>query len=127
MNVKHKHLIVRAEVSNTPSKEDMHKILVWMEDLIKKINMRLMHAPSISYIDQKGNRGITCIALIETSHIVLHIWDEKIPGLFQLDIYSCKDIKINLVLDFFKDSFDVVKLQYKFLDRENDLTLVDQD
>tara|TARA_Y100000590_G_scaffold13842_1_gene16667 strand:- start:2453 stop:2836 length:384 start_codon:yes stop_codon:yes gene_type:complete len=127
MNVKHKHLIVRAEVSNTPSKEDMHKILVWMEDLIKKINMRLMHAPSISYIDQKGNRGITCMALIETSHIVLHIWDEKIPGLFQLDIYSCKDIKINLVLDFFKDSFDVVKLQYKFLDRENDLTLVDQD
>ena len=86
-----------------------------------------MHAPSISYIDQKGNRGITCMALIETSHIVLHIWDEKIPGLFQLDIYSCKDIKINLVLDFFKDSFDVVKLQYKFLDRENDLTLVDQD
>jgi len=127
MNVKHKHLIVRAEVSNTPSKEDMHKILVWMEDLIKKINMRLMHAPSISYIDQKGNRGITCMALIETSHIVLHIWDEKTPGLFQLDIYSCKDIKINLVLDFFKDSFDVVKLQYKFLDRENDLTLVDQD
>ncbi len=127
MNVKHKHLIVRAEVSNTPSKEDMHKILGWMEDLIKKINMRLMHAPSISYIDQKGNRGITCMALIETSHIVLHIWDEKIPGLFQLDIYSCKDIKINLVLDFFKDSFDVVKLQYKFLDRENDLTLVDQD
>ena len=127
MNVKHKHLIVRAEVSNTPSKEDMHKILVWMEDLIKKINMRLMHAQSISYIDQKGNRGITCMALIETSHIVLHIWDEKIPGLFQLDIYSCKDIKINLVLDFFKDSFDVVKLQYKFLDRENDLTLVDQD
>ena len=126
MNVKHKHLIVRAEVSITPSKEDMHKILVWMEDLIKKINMRLMHAPSISYIDQKGNRGITCMALIETSHIVLHIWDEKIPGLFQLDIYSCKDIKINLVLDFFKDSFDVVKLQYKFLDRENDLTLVDQ-
>ena len=127
MNVKHKHLIVRAEVSNTPSKEDMHKILGWMEDLIIKINMRLMHAPSISYIDQKGNRGITCMALIETSHIVLHIWDEKIPGLFQLDIYSCKDIKINLVLDFFKDSFDVVKLQYKFLDRENDLTLVDQD
>ena len=127
MNVKHKHLIVRAEVSNTPSKEDMHKILGWMENLIKKINMRLMHAPSISYIDQKGNRGITCMALIETSHIVLHIWDEKTPGLFQLDIYSCKDIKINLVLDFFKDSFDVVKLQYKFLDRENDLTLVDQD
>jgi len=67
------------------------------------------------------------MALIETSHIVLHIWDENNPGLFQLDIYSCKDIEIDLVIDYFKNSFNVEKLQYKFLDRENDLTLVDQD
>ncbi|MEC7832708.1 MAG: S-adenosylmethionine decarboxylase [Pseudomonadota bacterium] len=127
MNVKHKHLIVRAEVSNTPTKGEMYQILEWMENLIKKINMKLMHAPSISYVDQKGNRGITCMALIETSHIVLHIWDENNPGLFQLDIYSCKDIEIDLVIDYFKNSFNVEKLQYKFLDRENDLTLVDQD
>ena len=104
MNVKHKDLIVRAEVSNTPTKRDMYQILEWQENLIKKINMKLMHAPSISYVDQKGNRGITCMALIETSHIVLHIWDENNPGLFQLDIYSCKDIEIDLVIDYFKNS-----------------------
>ena len=86
-----------------------------------------MHGPSISYIDQKGNRGTTCMALIETSHIVLHIWDENNPGLFQLDIYSCKDIEVNVVLDFLKSSFKVTKLEYKFLDRENNLTLVEED
>ena len=98
MNIKHKHLIVRAEVSDSPSKEDLHQVLKWMKSLITKINMKLMHGPSISYINQKGNRGTTCMALIETSHIVLHIWDENNPGLFQLDIYSCKDIEVNVVL-----------------------------
>ena len=126
MNIKHKHLIVRAEVSDSPSKEDLHQVLEWMKSLITKINMKLMHGPSISYINQKGNRGTTCMALIETSHIVLHIWDENNPGLFQLDIYSCKDINTKTVLNFFKDSFAVVKLEYKFLDRENNLTLVDE-
>tara|TARA_B100001750_G_C15478214_1_gene583836 strand:+ start:77 stop:460 length:384 start_codon:yes stop_codon:yes gene_type:complete len=127
MNIKHKHLIVRAEVSDSPSKEDLHQVLKWMKSLITKINMKLMHGPSISYIDQKGNRGTTCMALIETSHIVLHIWDENNPGLFQLDIYSCKDIEVNVVLGFLKSSFKVTKLEYKFLDRENNLTLVEED
>ena len=127
MNIKHKHLIVRAEVSDSPSKEDLHQVLEWMKSLITKINMKLMHGPSISYIDQKGNRGTTCMALIETSHIVLHIWDENNPGLFQLDIYSCKDIEVNVVLYFLKSSFKVTKLEYKFLDRENNLTLVEED
>ena len=127
MNIKHKHLIVRAEVSDSPSKEDLHQVLEWMKSLITKINMKLMHGPSISYIDQKGNRGTTCMALIETSHIVLHIWDENNPGLFQLDIYSCKDIEVNVVLGFLKSSFKVTKLEYKFLDRENNLTLVEED
>ena len=127
MNIKHKHLIVRAEVSDSPSKEDLHQVLEWMKSLITKINMKLMHGPSISYIDQKGNRGTTCMALNETSHIVLHIWDENNPGLFQLDIYSCKDIEVNVVLDFLKSSFKVTKLEYKFLDRENNLTLVEED
>jgi len=125
MKIKHKHLIVRAEVLNAPLREDLHQVLKWMQSLIKKIDMKLMQGPSISYVDQKGNRGTTCMALIETSHIVLHIWDENNPGLFQLDIYSCKDIKINVVLDFFKNSFKVSKLEYKFLDRENNLTLVE--
>jgi len=127
MNIKHKHLIVRAEVSDSPSKEDLHQVLKWMKSLITKINMKLMHGPSISYINQKGNRGTTCMALIETSHIVLHIWDENNPGLFQLDIYSCKDIEVNVVLGFLKSSFKVTKLEYKFLDRENNLTLVEED
>ena len=126
MNVEHKHLLVRAEVDNCPMKNDLGYVLTWMNDLISKINMKLMHGPNISYIDQVGNRGITCMALIETSHIVLHIWDEAKPGLFQLDVYSCKSFDLNIVIESLRKSFSVRKIQYKFLDRKSDLLLVEE-
>ncbi|MBT5863146.1 MAG: hypothetical protein HOH39_02015 [Gammaproteobacteria bacterium] len=88
--------------------------------------MKLMQGPNISYVDQEGNRGITCMALIETSHIVLHIWDEQKPGLFQLDVYSCKPFDLNIVIKHLKDSYDVTKLQYKFLDRKTDLIMIEE-
>tara|TARA_B100001093_G_C26720534_1_gene967627 strand:- start:369 stop:752 length:384 start_codon:yes stop_codon:yes gene_type:complete len=126
MKLEHKHLLIRAEVNNCPAKDDLGYVLTWMNNLINKIDMKLMQGPNISYIDQIGNRGITCMALIETSHIVLHIWDEQTPGLFQLDVYSCKSFDLNIVVSCLKDSFEVTKLQYKFLDRTSDLTLLNE-
>ena len=125
--IEHKHLLIRAEVLNCPKKDEMGYVLSWMTSLITSINMKLMQGPNISYIDQKGNRGITCMALIETSHIVLHIWDETEPGLFQLDVYSCKSFDIGIVIKSLNDSFKINKLQYKFLDRKSDLILIDEE
>ena len=124
--IEHKHLLIRAEVSNCPKKDDLGHVLSWMTSLIASINMKLMHGPNISYIDQEGNRGITCMALIETSHIVLHIWDETDPGLFQLDVYSCKSFDMDIVIKSLNESFKIDKLQYKFLDRKSDLILIDE-
>ena len=126
MILEHKHLLVRAEVDNCPSKGQLGYVLTWMNELIAKIDMKLMQGPHISYIDQEGNRGITCMALIETSHIVLHIWDEQEPGLFQLDVYSCKLIDLDIVISSLRESFKITKLQYKFLDRKSDLVLIDE-
>lgn len=122
--LKHKHLLIRAEVNNCPMQDDLGYVLAWMNNLINKINMKLLQGPNISYINQKGNRGITCMALIETSHIVLHIWDEQDPGLFQLDVYSCKDFNLQDVISSLNASFNITKLQYKFLDRSNDLIMI---
>ena len=124
--IAHRHLLVRAEVLNCPKKDNLGYVLSWMTELIARIDMKLMQGPNISYIDQKGNRGITCMALIETSHIVLHIWDEPNPGLFQLDVYSCKSFDIDIVIKSLKESFQVDRLQYKFLDRKSDLILIDE-
>ena len=124
--IEHKHLLIRAEVLDCPKKDEMGYVLSWMTSLITSINMKLMQGPNISYVDQKGNRGITCMALIETSHIVLHIWDETEPGLFQLDVYSCKSFDMGIVIKSLNESFKINKQQYKFLDRKSDLILIDE-
>ena len=126
MKLEHKHLLIRAEVTDCPMRDDLGYVLSWMNNLIDKIDMKLMQGPNITYVDQKGNRGITCMALIETSHIVLHIWDEQSPGLFQLDVYSCKSFDLNIVLNCLQESFNISKMQYKFLDRKSDLILIDE-
>ena len=126
MQLDHKHLVLRAEVNVCPKEDSLHQILKWMKQLIKRIDMKLMQGPAISYVDQPGNRGTTCMALIETSHIVIHIWDEPNPGIVQLDIYSCKEFELQTVITHFEDFFNVSKMEYKFLDRTNDMTIIDE-
>ena len=124
MKLDHKHLLIRAEVNNCPSEKDLSVVLSWMKKLIRSIDMKLLQGPNISYVDQPGNRGITCMALIETSHIVLHIWDESDPGIFQLDVYSCKSFDINSVIKCLSQGFEVIKIEHKFLDRNTGLKLI---
>jgi len=126
MQLDHKHLVLRAEISNCPKEDCLHEILNWMKNLIKKIDMKLMQGPAISYVDQPGNRGTTCMALIETSHIVIHIWDEPNPGILQLDIYSCKEFELKTVISHLEEYFSIHKMHYKFLDRTSDMTIIDE-
>jgi len=121
MILKHEHVIIRAEVMNPPiTTEDIKQ---WVIDLVPKIGMKLMGEPQAYYSDMVGNQGATCAAVIETSHIVIHVWDEDSPSLVQLDVYSCKELNINTVLKHL-EVFNPTKIQYKFLDRENNLELV---
>jgi len=123
----HKHLIIRAETLNTPT--DPKLIKKWLKDLVKKIDMKLLNIlkpnPTAGYCEVNGNRGLTAIALIETSHIVLHSWDEPGPkggkGICQIDVYSCSNFNPIDVIDHLA-IFKPIKLSYKFLDRETDLT-----
>ena len=116
----HKHLIIRAEVNKPP-------ILVpylenWLKDFITSINMKVLMGPYVIYHNVPGNRGITGAAIIETSHIVMHVWDEPNPALMQFDVYSCGEFDPEEICKKIKNDFDVIKIDYKFLDRENNLT-----
>jgi|SRR6056300_292346 S-adenosylmethionine/arginine decarboxylase-like enzyme len=114
----HKHLIVRAEVNNPP--KDENKAKQFLKELIQGINMKILFGPEARYVDMVGNRGLTCFAIIETSHIVMHTWDENDPSMLQLDVYTCGPLNTDVVFDFLKQ-FDPIKIDYKYLDRENDL------
>lgn len=118
----HKHLIIRAEIKNPP--RDRNWTHEWLVGLVEKIDMKICMGPIVSYIDVPGNRGMTGVVIIETSHIALHTWDEDSPGLLQLDVYTCGPFDPNVIFEEIK-VFEPVKVEYKYLDRERNLVEVD--
>lgn len=119
--LEHKHLIVRAELLNPP--QCAEAIQDWMKSLVETIGMKILMGPYAIYSDMVGNRGLTAVTIIETSHIAMHVWDEDDPALMQLDVYTCSTLNIEDVFGAL-DEFAPVHLQYKYIDRENELTLL---
>lgn len=120
--LEHKHLIVRAELNNPPT--CAVEIQEWMKTLVDKIGMKILMGPYAVYSNMVGNRGLTAITIIETSHIAMHVWDEDSPALMQLDVYTCSTLNIE---DVFKaiEQFAPIHAEYKYIDRENELTLLE--
>ena len=76
--------------------------------------------PYAVYSDMEGNRGLTAATIIETSHVVMHIWDETEPAMVQLDVYTCGPLDPYAVVESLKE-MDPVHIDMKYLDREHDL------
>ena len=115
----HKHLLIRAEV-NKPL-VNRNRTIKFLRKLIKAIDMKAMYGPTASYCKMPGNRGVTAFAIIETSHIAMHIWDEPKPALMQFDVYSCGEFDVKDICNKIKEEFDVKKIEYKYLNRETGL------
>ena len=116
--LEHKHLIVRAEVYDPII--DPHDTERWMERLIDKIGMEIEAGPFVAYNPDLGNRGVTGVCLIKTSHIAMHIWDEVRPALVQLDVYSCSHLDPTKVSEALQEMSPHI-VEWKFIDRENGL------
>jgi S-adenosylmethionine/arginine decarboxylase-like enzyme len=118
MAIVHKHLIIRAEVKKPIMTIDAANS--WMTKLIDTIDMKIMMGPYANYLDVPGNRGLTIVAIIETSHIAMHIWDEDDPALVQLDVYTCGPLDPYDVVEALRD-LQPIKIEMKYLDREQGL------
>ena len=93
--LEHKHLIIRAEVSNPPTDEAwLHN---WLNTLVEKIGMKVCRGPITAYVDMPGNEGLTGVVVIETSHIAIHVWDAVDPALVQLDVYTCSTLDKDII------------------------------
>ena len=117
----HKHLIIRAEVKRPLKTEKETK--QWLRKIVKKIDMKIIKGPYASYVSKEGNRGITGVVMIETSHIAVHVWDETTPALVQCDVYSCAEFSSNEVLAEFID-MEVTKIDHIMLDRANGIKTI---
>ena len=117
----HKHLLVNAKVANPMNTEEQG--IEFLKVLVDQINMKIIKGPFASYVDVPGNRGLTAIVMIETSHIAFHIWDETDPGLIQFDLYTCGELDLDKAIAAFKKYFTVVEYDYVLFDRENGFVL----
>jgi S-adenosylmethionine/arginine decarboxylase-like enzyme len=119
--LEHKHLIIRAELNNPPKCADA--IQEWMKKLVDTIGMKILMGPYAVYSDMVGNRGLTAVTIIETSHIAMHVWDEVDPALMQLDVYTCSTLNIDEVFDALSE-FEPHHVEYKYIDREHNISMI---
>ena len=113
--LKHNHIIIKAQINKPP--KDIRFIRKWIKKLINAIGMKRLRQPNAHYVNDKRNRGLTSLAVLTTSHIALHTWDEVSPALLQLDVYSCSDLDKKIV---FKDieQFEPKAIIYVTFDRD---------
>ena len=116
---KHKHLIIRAEV-NRPLKSEK-ETKQWLRKLVKKIDMKIIKGPFAGYVTKEGNRGITGVVMIETSHIAIHVWDETLPALVQCDVYSCAEFQRGEVV-MHLGSMKPKMIEYMMMDRSESIS-----
>ena len=119
----HKHLLVNARVKDPIASEE--KGIDFLTRLVERIDMKVIQGPFASYVDKPGNRGLTAIVMIETSHIAFHIWDEADPGLMQFDLYTCGELNLTSVLLAIGEQFKIISMDYNLFDRENGFVLED--
>jgi S-adenosylmethionine/arginine decarboxylase-like enzyme len=117
MTLYHKHLLINAKIDKPFT--SAYQGIDFLKELVNKIDMKIIQGPYASYVNKIGNRGLTAVVMIETSHIAFHIWDEKNPALIQFDLYTCGSLKVQKVLDSFIDTFEVGTMDWVLFDREN--------
>lgn len=120
----HKHLLVNAKVTEPIQSEAQAED--FMHNLVDRIEMNILQGPFVSYVEKAGNRGITSIVMIETSHISFHIWDEQDPAMLQFDLYTCGKLDKDEVLKAIVERFAPTYLEYQLFDRENGFVLEDK-
>lgn len=121
--LEHKHLIVRAQINKPPTCPE--EIQTWIRNLISAIGMKVAMGPYAYYSDMEGNRGLTAVTIIETSHMTLHCWDEVDPALLEFDLYTCSTLDKSVVMDAL-EYFQPSEVSFMVLDREYDLDIMEK-
>ena len=124
MSVEHKHILINARVNNSlGSTEDA---VSFLKDLVERVGMKILMGPHATYVDTPGNKGVTAIVGIETSHIAFHVWDEEVPAKLQFDLYTCGSLDKDVVIEAVKERFELVSDDYRIFDREHGYVLLEQ-
>lgn len=120
----HKHMMIRALINQPP--KDTEKVIQWLEYFVDRLDMKILQGPFSSYVDVRGNRGLTAMVMIETSHIAFHVWDEQDPSLLQFDLYTCGALDPEKALKDIEQFFYLYSYEYIIYDRENKMEVIER-
>lgn len=121
----HNHLLVNGYSLIPPTDEG--KTIEWMKNLVQSIDMKIIQGPFASYVSKEGNRGLTAIVMIETSHIAMHVWDEEDPAFVQFDLYTCSTLPVEKVLKDLEDTFGLHNYQSMVLERSQGFKVIERE
>ena len=120
----HNQLLVNGYSDNAMKSEE--DAVAWMRSLVDSIDMKIIQGPYASYVTKDGNKGLTCIVMIETSHIALHIWDEPNPAEIQFDLYTCGDLPIDNILKKLEEELGLKDYHYMVLERATGFNVLER-
>lgn len=119
----HNHLLLNGWTLDAPKDEQF--VIDWMRNLVEKIDMKVIQGPYASYVTAKGNRGLTAVVMIETSHIAMHIWDEEVPSRIQFDLYTCGELPVKKILDDMEENLGLFSYTHLVLERTDGFSIED--
>lgn len=101
----------------------------FVSDLVPAIRMKLLgepHAYSVpielakaSLECEEDEGGVTCVGVLSTSHVAIHTWPERSYAV--LDVYSCREFSIEVVLAFVSAIFRTHRTRIFVTDLSNSL------
>ena len=112
----HNHLLINAKTPHPITNK--RKMKKWLKELVEEIGMYRIAGPFVHYVDKPGNKGLTAVVMIETSHIALHIWDEPSPAHIQFDIYTCSSLDADKTLLKIVNDLKLTHVEWVYFDRE---------
>jgi hypothetical protein len=115
--VNYKMLVGRFEVKRPPTKSGDIYLDIWMRRLIQAQGMVIVDGPRLYYNSRPGLEGWSGTAIIETSSVQLHIWDQSDPPKVHLDFFTCGNLDVQKILAAV-DEWGLVKTDWWVLDRE---------
>ena len=105
---------------------DTEELNWWLTTLVSKIGMKITMPARSFYVDKDGNRGLTGIVGLQTSHAAIHVWDEKDPAGIQFDLYTCSELRVPKVLKLLIKDWYLLSYDYMVIERTAGFTIVDK-
>jgi S-adenosylmethionine/arginine decarboxylase-like enzyme len=121
----HNHVLINGYTLLPPT--DEKQTIVWMQQLVDSIGMKTIQGPFASYVTKEGNRGLTAIVMIETSHIAMHVWDETDPGFIQFDLYTCSTLPVEKIIKNLEDHFGLFNHSVLVLERSDGFKIIPEE